>query len=66
MATIRLKRVLDYPLKTTTGTDHALWVECEYITPPSWARRTLDLYLSAEDVTALLLELRDSAREARR
>lgn len=43
----------------------ALFVECEVIEPKSWQGRTVDLYLNRDDVVALLLELRDSARRTR-
>ena len=41
-------------------------MECEVIDPPSLTSRAVYLFLNDEEVTALLLELRSSAREARR
>lgn len=63
----RVKRWLynDKP-RTTPGQDHSLFIECEIVTPPSSTGRTVHLMLDASDVTALLVDLRDSAKRARR
>lgn len=48
-------------LRTIPGPDGTVWIECELIAPPSREGQGVDLYLSVEDVTALLLELRQAA-----
>ena len=51
----------------TIPSDKGMFVlECEVIDPPSLTSRPVYLFLDDEEVTALLLELRHSARDARR
>jgi hypothetical protein len=66
----RLKRHLDGAIRTIWADRNdngkpRIAVQCEIYNPPSLLRRTVYLFLDDEDVTDLLLELRDAARIAR-
>ena len=60
------KRQWDGTIATIPAPDHHMVIECKITYPPSAEGRTVYLHIPAEDVTDMLLALRDQAREMRR
>lgn len=53
------------PLKIHTGDDGCAFIECEAVEPPSSRGKSVLVYLSPEDVTKTLLDLRRAAVKGR-
>lgn len=55
----------DGELKANTTVHGGVWIECALTDPPSWAGRSVDLYVPPELAVAFLKLFRDAGIRAR-